>query len=120
MVAFKQAVTQGCDMIEIDLHLSEDRELVVIHDDTLDRTTNQTGRVRDYTLEELKKADVGAGQHVPSFQEVIDFLPEKVGLVVKKHLKKKRTGESSLSLSSPFEHVITRTLLRERFRCPRK
>lgn len=107
MVAFEKAVTQGCDMIEIDLHITKDGELVVIHDDTLDRTTNQTGRIRDYTLEELKKADAGAGQHIPSFQEVIDFLPEKVGLVVElKELGLERRVVEQLSRNPISDRVI--------------
>lgn len=67
MLAFEKAVqTEGCDGIEMDVHLTKDGEVVIIHDEKLDRTcVNGTGFVRDYTYEELKKFDVSfkfAGQ----------------------------------------------------------
>ena len=51
------ALMQHVDMLEIDVHFSKDNHLVVIHDDTIDRTSN--GKVKDYTLEELLKFDFG-------------------------------------------------------------
>lgn len=53
--AFRLAMEQGADGIELDVHLTKDGEVVVIHDETLDRTSDGQGKVRDYTLEELKK-----------------------------------------------------------------
>ena len=52
--AFALAARQGADGIELDVHLTKDDQLVVIHDETVDRTTNGTGWVKDYTLQELK------------------------------------------------------------------
>ena len=57
MFAYKQAVAAGADMLEMDLRLSKDHQLMVIHDDTLDRTTNATGPVRDRTAAELGALD---------------------------------------------------------------
>ena len=57
MYAYKQAVAAGADMLEMDLRLSADRQLMVIHDDTLDRTTNATGLTRDKTAAELQALD---------------------------------------------------------------
>ena len=57
MYAYRQAVAGGADMLEMDLRLSKDRQLMVIHDDTVDRTTNGTGPVRDYTAAELQALD---------------------------------------------------------------
>ena len=57
LVAFQAAMDAGAQMIELDVTLSRDRKLVVIHDATLERTTNGHGPVRDYTMEELKQLD---------------------------------------------------------------
>ena len=59
MAAFRYALECGVDMIETDFHLSKDGRLVLIHDHTLDRTTDGTGRVCDYTLKELRTRSVG-------------------------------------------------------------
>src|SRR6185295_6329835 len=61
MTAFKLAAEAGCDLIEFDVHLTKDDQLVVIHDDTLERTTNGTGYVRDHTLAEIKALDASNG-----------------------------------------------------------
>lgn len=77
MSAFKLAAEAGCDLIEFDVHLTKDDQLVVIHDDTLDRTTNGSGYVRDHTLAEIKALDAShgmtpfAGERVPSLDEIV-------------------------------------------------
>ena len=82
MKSFRSAITAGCDLIECDVHLSSDGRLVVIHDHTLERTTNGTGLVRDYTAAELRKLDAGDGEKIPLLQEVIELVIGKVGLVI--------------------------------------
>ena len=57
MEAFRLAVDIAADGIELDVHLTKDGEVVVIHDDTIDRTSNGTGKVSDMTLEELRRFD---------------------------------------------------------------
>lgn len=83
MLAFEKAVqTEGCDGIEMDVHLTKDGEVVIIHDEKLDRTcVNGTGYVRDYTYEELKEFDMSfkfAGQcepqHVPTLREYFELV----------------------------------------------
>lgn len=59
MAAFDHAVALGVDMLELDVHSSADNVLVTIHDDTVDRTTDGTGRVNDLTLDQLKALDAG-------------------------------------------------------------
>lgn len=59
MVAFEHAVAMGVDMLEMDLHVTSDGALVVMHDETVDRTTNGTGRLEDMTLAEVKALDAG-------------------------------------------------------------
>lgn len=85
LVAFRQAMEIGSDMIELDIQLSKDRRIVVIHDETLERTTNGQGKVVDYNLKELKKLDAGswfgsqfAGERIPALQEVLTLAKGKV------------------------------------------
>lgn len=89
IAAFDKAVEQGADAIELDLHLSRDGELVVIHDDTLDRTTDGSGPVHEQSLEELRRLDAGrwfgevfAGQRIPRLDEVLDRFAGKVQLAL--------------------------------------
>lgn len=82
MRSFRSAIAVGCDLIECDVHLSSDGRLVVIHDHTLDRTTNGTGLVHDHTAAELRKLDAGDGEKIPLLQEVIELVIGKVGLVI--------------------------------------
>jgi len=74
MLSFKKAIEQGAQGIEIDVHLSKDGELVVIHDETLDRTTNGNGFVKDFTLDQLKKFDAGRGEQIPTLLELYQLL----------------------------------------------
>lgn len=116
LTAFKQALEFGADGIELDAKLSADGEVVVIHDQTVDRTTDGSGEVRKLTLAQIKKLDAGnkfnpkfKGERIPTLEEVFqviggkilidveltnyaspsDELPEKVAALVEKyHLEK--------------------------------
>jgi len=72
MAAFQLAMDLQADGIELDVMLTKDGQVVVIHDDTVDRTTDGTGRVRDMTLAELQKLDAGNGEKIPTLQNVLD------------------------------------------------
>jgi len=72
MAAFQLAMEQGADGIELDVMLSKDGRLVVIHDDTVDRTTSGTGRVKDMTLAQLQALDAGSGEQIPTLEEVLE------------------------------------------------
>lgn len=82
MRSFRSAIAAGCDLIECDVHLTSDSRLVVIHDHTLERTTNGTGLVRDHTAAELRKLDAGDREKIPLLQEVVELAIGKVGLVI--------------------------------------
>jgi len=78
---FKKAIELGVDAIEFDVHPTKDRQLVVTHDDTLERCSNGTGPVHDLTLAELKALDFGAwkgeafrGTRIPALDEVLDLI----------------------------------------------
>lgn len=77
-----RAIELGVDQIEIDTHLTKDRKIAVIHDSTLDRTTNGHGFVGDYTLAELKRLDAGKGERIPTLQEIIDVIRGRVTLQI--------------------------------------
>lgn len=70
--SFRHADRLGMDAIELDLHLSKDGALVVMHDATVDRTTDGSGLISDLTLAELRGLDAGDGEGVPVFEEVVD------------------------------------------------
>ncbi|ANW22108.1 glycerophosphodiester phosphodiesterase [Streptomyces clavuligerus] len=70
--SFVRAERCGMDAIELDLHLSKDGALVVMHDAAVDRTTDGTGPIAEKTLAELRGLDAGDGERVPVFEEVLD------------------------------------------------
>lgn len=90
--AFKLAVSQDADGIELDVQLTKDGELVVIHDEKIDRTSNGKGCVKDYTLEELKKFNFNYGNEeykeakIPTLREVYELL-EPTDLIINVELK---------------------------------
>ena len=84
--AFRLAMEQGADGIELDVQLTKDGELVVIHDETIDRVSNGKGAVRDYTLEELKSFSVS--NHFEQYPDVkIPTLREVLELVKPGHME---------------------------------
>ncbi|MCK8681494.1 glycerophosphodiester phosphodiesterase [Streptomyces lichenis] len=70
--SFRRAERAGLDAVELDLHLSADGALVVMHDAEVDRTTDGTGPIAGHTLERLRALDAGRGERVPVFEEVLD------------------------------------------------
>ncbi len=95
LAAVQLALDMGVDMIEIDVRNTHDEEIVVIHDATLDRTTDGTGLVHDYTLEEIKQLDAGSwfgdakyvGEKVPTLKEVLDLVNGQCQVLIEiKHM----------------------------------
>lgn len=80
--SFKRALEMGVDGIELDVHVCATGELVVIHDDTVDRTTNGHGNVADMSFSSLRKLLVEGKTRIPSLDEVIDFVNRKVPLII--------------------------------------
>lgn len=81
--SFVRAQRAGMDAIELDLHLSKDGALVVMHDADVDRTTDGTGRIADKTLAELRELDAGLGERVPLFEEVLDAVDSPIQAEIK-------------------------------------
>ena len=76
LLAFKKAIEAGADGVELDVWLTKDGRVIVMHDETIDRTSDMSGRQKDMTLEELKRADIGGGERIPTLEEVFEVLPE--------------------------------------------
>lgn len=88
MPAFEKALEMGAEGIELDVHLTKDGETVVIHDHTIDRTSNGTGMVGQFTLQEIKQLDFGSwfdekfnGTTIPTLKEVLELLKGWEGLL---------------------------------------
>jgi glycerophosphoryl diester phosphodiesterase len=79
---FRFAIELGVDYVECDVHLSRDRQLVVMHDPTVDRTTNGRGALRDLTLARIRSLDAGQGEQVPTLDEVLDCVHQEVHLLI--------------------------------------
>ena len=94
--SFQKAIELGVDYVECDLHLTKDRHLVVIHDSSVDRTTNGRGLVEEFTLADLKKLDAGKGEKIPALQEVLDLIRGKSNLVIE--LKGEHTAKPAVRL----------------------
>ena len=80
MEAFELAIKQGADGIELDVHTSADGELIVMHDETVDRVTDKTGLIKDLTLAQVKELKVSTDAEpngiyrVPTLAEVLDLM----------------------------------------------
>ncbi|MEH7314058.1 glycerophosphodiester phosphodiesterase [Priestia megaterium] len=89
IAAFDKAVEMKADYIEIDIQRSKDGKLVVIHDTTVDRTTDGSGKVGNLTFKELRNLDAGswkgeqfAGAQIPTFDEILDRYHGKIGILI--------------------------------------
>jgi Glycerophosphoryl diester phosphodiesterase len=81
--SFVRAEQAGMDAIELDLHLSKDGALAVMHDADVDRTTDGKGPIAEKTLAELRALDAGQGERVPVFEEVLDAVSSPVQAEIK-------------------------------------
>lgn len=89
LAGIRAAVDLGCEAVEFDVHLTADGRVVVIHDETADRTTDGTGCVHEMTLAAVKRLDAGswfaprfAGERVPTLEEVLGVVPPEVEVYV--------------------------------------
>src|SRR5262245_55192846 len=94
--AFDLAIKQGAQMIELDLQLTRDNRVVVIHDPVLDHTTDLKGRIDQLSLAEVKRADAGKGERVPTLEETLDLTRRKATLYLE--IKDPRAAAESLRL----------------------
>jgi glycerophosphoryl diester phosphodiesterase len=102
LAAFLLAAEMGADGVELDVHLSKDGEVVVIHDFSLESTTDGQGQVRDHALTELRELDAGswfdpafAGQRIPTLQEVVDAVGHR--LLINIEIKTNKLRDDALT-----------------------
>jgi len=98
--SFQKALDMNTDMIELDVRRSLDNKLVVIHDKTLNRTTNGTGPVSQKTYEELSRYDAGEGEKIPLLEDVFSLGKGKTRFVIE--LKEERTEDQVLKMIKDF------------------
>ena len=108
MTAFEQAVLSGCDMIETDVRLTVDGHLVLMHDETVDRTTNGHGRVDKMTLAELKALNAGdtkSPEKIPTLEELLAYVCDK-NVTLNIEIKEYWSDENELRLIECVEKTI--------------
>jgi glycerophosphoryl diester phosphodiesterase len=116
LLSFQKALELEVDMLEFDLRLSKDGVVMVIHDETVDRTTNGTGNVSDYSLEQLKQLDAGGcfgkvfeGLKIPTLEELCQLLtlyPEVLlNVEVKKHGNAKEVVDKAVAMLTEYGYM---------------
>ena len=122
LAAFRQAISDGADMIELDVRMTKDFELVVLHDRSAYRTTGRRRKIWDLTLADLRSLDAGsrfskkfADERIPSLRQVIDILPPTMSLNVEVKTdgdRRKRIAlEESLYLVLREKDFLARTIV---------
>jgi len=82
LTSFKKAIAMGANAIELDVRKTKDKQIIVIHDADIKRTTNGEGLVSDLTLEQIKSFSANGGEKIPTLCEVLDFVDEKVTTLI--------------------------------------
>lgn len=115
IAAFDLAVDMKADTIEIDVQRSKDGELVVIHDTTVDRTTDGTGEVGDLSFEQLRSLDAGswfgeqfASEPIPAFEEILDRYHGKIGILIELKAPELYPGIEEQVADALLEHNLDR------------
>jgi glycerophosphoryl diester phosphodiesterase len=102
LISFEKAIEMGADGIELDVHLSLDGHLIVIHDETIDRTTNGKGVVNQMTLHELKSFTINGEYTIPTLDEVLELVSQRCFVNIE--LKNQEAAEKVVQL---IEHYIS-------------
>lgn len=115
LLSMKEALDRKVDMIEFDLNLTRDKVVVVMHDNTVDRTTDGTGYIHDMTLKEIKALDAGVksgkvfeGLHVPTLREFCDLIAPYKDLLLNVEIKEKTHETVDLSMEILKEYGLVR------------
>ncbi|MCS0672079.1 glycerophosphodiester phosphodiesterase family protein [Cytobacillus firmus] len=103
LASFEKAIELGFDYIELDVRLSKDKQLVVIHDANVLRTTDGEGLIEDLTVKEIKKLDAGswfspayAGERIPLLNEVLKEVSGKTGIIIEMKSPENQPGMTEI------------------------
>ena len=109
IASFDHAIELGAEFLELDIHLTKDGKLAVIHDSSVNRTTNAKGKVSDFTMNELKNLDAGswfhsrfAGESIPELRDILERYSEQAGLLIE--------------IKKPFQYPGITEVLSEQFK----
>ncbi|WP_028550754.1 glycerophosphodiester phosphodiesterase family protein [Paenibacillus sp. UNC451MF] len=116
LLAFQKSLEMGVDVLEFDLRFSKDKVIVIIHDETLERTTNGIGNVSDYTLAELKQLDAGGwfgkpfeGLKIPTLEEMIQLITPYPDLIlnveIKPSIHAKEIADQAIAMLAKYGHL---------------
>ncbi len=116
LLSFRKAIELGVDMLEFDLRFSKDKVVMVIHDATVDRTTNGSGKVSDFTSAELKQLDAGGwfgkvyeGLKIPTFEEFCDLMKLYPDVLLNVEIKPspdaKEVADAAIAILSRYEYL---------------
>lgn len=100
LASFQKALEMHVDGVELDVHLSFDGEIIVIHDDTLDRTTNGKGHINAFSLKELKTLRIENEHQIPTLEEVFELIDQKIFINIE--LKGNDTAKPVLALIEKY------------------
>jgi glycerophosphoryl diester phosphodiesterase len=98
--AFQKALDLHADGIELDVHMSADAHIIVMHDETIDKMTNGKGGINTYTLSELKSFLIAGEHQIPTLDEVFDLVDKKCFINVE--LKNADTSKNVVSLIEKY------------------
>jgi len=82
LLSIQKAIEIGVDIVEVDVRRTRDGELVLLHDQRVNRTTNGRGHIGDLSFEEARRLDAGSGQAIPSLREALELVRGSVQLMI--------------------------------------
>ncbi len=101
LLSFKKAIDAGADYVELDVRLTKDDEIVVIHDGNTIRTGDKGFKIEETALKTLKQVDMGEGEKIPTLQEVFDLCKGKIGVQIE--IKAENMAQKVLDLIAENE-----------------
>lgn len=103
--AFQSAIDAGADYFECDVRTTSDGHLVLMHDGTVDRTTNGKGKLGDLTLDQIRAVDA-RGSRVPTFEEALELAKGRIGIYVDNKQTKPASLIQSIDVAGMGDHVV--------------
>ena len=112
--SIERAIALRCDLTEVDIQRTSDDELVLLHDERVDRSTNGHGRVSELTLPDIRKLDAGGGQSPPTLDDALKSASGRIGLILELKTRGLAYDVCAIVRASGFDRpVIYASFLRE-------